>query len=174
MRKILSTLLLVALSLSLFACGGGDETNEDGLYLYSESGLEFALPPEMERMSVDSSYADVCYGDGSAEFFIFFYSRDALLEVLTIDKDSTVKEYSDWMIDYSMCTELEESYDEKNRYIEISFLVEDEGNYYIAIIMRNSESLIHVTMCCPIELRGEYEAEFALWKKYGALTYPNR
>ena len=173
MKRILSLLLLVALSLSLFSCGGGNDDdltrNEDGLISYSESGLYFALPDEMTRRNV--SYADVCYGDGDAQFFVFFYSRDSLLTDCYMDKDSTVQQYAEWCIDFDMCTELTEEYDAEAKRIRYTFVAED--TYYIAIVMRNYDSLIHVTMCCPYDMKATYEPKFDAWEKYVALMYPD-
>lgn len=174
MKRILSVLLLAALMRSLFSCGGGSDDddlirNEDGLISYSESGLYFALPDEMTRRNVN--YADVCYGDGEAEFFVFFYSRDSLLTECYMDKDSTVQEYAEWCIAFEDCTEITEEYDVEAKKIKYTFVADD--TYYVAIIMRNYDSLIHVTMCCPYDMKASYEPKFEIWEKYVALMYPD-
>ena len=175
MKRILCILLLSALALSLVACkGGGASLNADGLIEYSESGLEFALPEEMTKRSV--SYADICYSDGKVEFFVYFYSRDALLTDLFLNKDTTVSEYADWFVNLNRYEGVERKLDEDGKKIEMCYVYEPEGEntFYNDIIMRNGECLIHVTLSCPSENIEEYESTFALWKKYVALTYPDR
>ena len=167
MKRILSVLILAALMLSLLACSADDE-----LIKYSESGLDFALPEEMKRLSVSPDYADICYGDGKAEFFVFFYSRDSLLSICHLPKDCTVREYAEWCIRFDDCTELEEKYDGPKRTVDYTFVADDK--YYFAIVMRNNECLIHVTMWCPVEMAEEYKPTFELWRKHVALTYPDR
>jgi len=172
MKKLLSVLVLFALAFSLVSCSSDDdgpERNEDGLIIYAESGLNFALPDEMTERNVN--YADICYGDGEAEFFVFFYSRDSLLTECFLSKDATVKEYAEWCIDFSSCTEVTEEYDEEGRRIKYIFVADD--TYYIAVIMRNNDSLIHVTMCCPQDMRDAYIPEFAVWEKHVSLMYPD-
>ena len=171
MKRFLSALLFAALVLTLASCSDGEtQLNEDGLIPYSESGLEFALPENMERHSV--TYANLCYGDGKAEFFADFFSRDVLMSEWYLDKDVTVKEFAEERLVMSMCDELVEEYDEPNQRIKYTFVAED--SYYVAIFMRNYDCLIHATMCCPIEMKEDYLPAFETWEKYIALTYPDR
>ena len=175
MKKILCILLFSALAFSLIACSGDDSSlNADGLIEYSESGLEFALPEEMTKRSVN--YADVCYSDGTVEFFVYFYSRDALLTELFLNKDTTVSEYADWFVNANSYEGVVRELDESGKKIEMHYVYEPDGEntFYNDIIMRNGDSLIHVTLSCPNEKIAEYESTFALWKKYVALTYPDR
>ena len=176
MKKILCMILLAALAFSLAACsgGGGPTLNADGLVEYSESGLEFALPENMTRRTV--SYADICYSDGTAEFFVYFYSRDALMTDLYFsDKDITVGEYADWFVGINGYDGVAKKPDESGKKIEMHYVHEPDGEntFYTDIIMRNSECLIHVTLSCPAENIADYAPAFEIWKKYIALTYPD-
>ncbi len=176
MKRILCVLLFASLMLSLAACSsGGDDgpaLNEDGLIVYAESGLNFALPEDMEEHSV--TYADICYGDGEAEFFVYFYSRDTLLTELYLNKDTTVKEYADWFVEGNGYVGVTERLDESGKKIELSYVYEPENTYYVDVIMRNYDSLIHVTLSCPNELVDDYLPKFDLWKKHLSLMYPDR
>ena len=88
-----------------------------------------------------------------------------------MDKDSTVQEYAAWCIAFEDCTELTEDYDVEGKKIKYTFVADD--TYYIAIIMRNYDSLIHVTMCCSYDMKASYEPKFEIWEKYVALMYPD-
>lgn len=173
MKKILCTLICVAALFSLVACSSGDgsSTNADGLIEYSESGLNFALPEEMELHNV--TYADICYGDGTCEFFVYFYSRDTLLTDLFLSKDSTAEEYADWFVEANEYEGVSKTVDKSGKKVELSYVYEPENTYYVDVIFRNSDSLIHVTLCCPNEQISEYLPKYDLWKGYLSLMYPD-
>lgn len=151
-----ATLLVFAALLSAVGCVG------DGDGVIKESGLVYYLPSEMEKMSV--TYADVCYGNGEAEFFIYFYTSDALLAELYMDKNSTVKQYADWFTLVNGYENVAEEYDEAGANITLRYIYEDEDDFYFDYILRNEEMLYHVTMLCPADKREVYEPIFEYWR----------
>lgn len=162
MKKILRNLLFVILIITtLFtavSCG-------NGMKKYSESGLNFSLPKDMEKLSVN--YADICYGnDDLVQFFVYFYSKDQLLTDLALEKDATVKEYADLFVGRWGYTGVEESYDEENKVIVLKYIYEEEDDYYCDYITRNDNALYHVTMCCDKELMEKYVPIFDEWMKH--------
>ena len=143
----------------------------DGLLHYSENGLNFSLPSYMETINVN--YADLCFANSGddTQFFIYFYSSEALLTDLYMDMDSTVKEYADWFVNVNGYTNVEENYDEANKKIVLKYIYEDEGTFYCDTILRNEYSLIHVTMCCQERNRPIYEHVFDEWITHLSLVY---
>lgn len=151
------SLLVLATLLSAIGCrDDGDEKK------YTESGLVYYLPRTMEEMNVN--YADVCYGDGEAEFFVYFYTSDQLLAELYMDKDSTVKEYATWFANVNGYKNITEEYDEAGAKITMRYLYEDENDFYFDYILRNENMLYHVTMTCSAEKREIYEPIFEEWR----------
>ncbi|MBE6644764.1 MAG: hypothetical protein E7612_05220 [Ruminococcaceae bacterium] len=143
----------------------------DELLHYSENGLNFSLPSYMETINVN--YADLCFANSGddTQFFIYFYSSEALLTDLYMDMDSTVKEYADWFVNLNGYTNVEENYDEENKKIVLKYVYEDESTFYCDTILRNEYSLIHVTMCCQERNRAIYEPVFDEWITYLSLVY---
>ena len=171
MKKPLKQLILLMTVLAIILCAVGCRRNDrnDGMVRYSESGLKFALPKEMEKMSVD--YADICYGNGEAEFFVYFYGSDALLTELYLDPNSTVKEYAEWFVNVNDYENVSENYDEENAKIVLEYIYEPENTYFCDYILRNEYALFHVTMCCDAELMEKYQPIFEQWRSHVALDY---
>ena len=163
-KKIILITLIIASLFSVISCFGGSGS---GMKKYSESGLNFSLPEDMEIISV--KYADICYGnDDFTQFFVYFYPKDSLLTDLALDKEATVKEYSDRFIGMNGYTNVEESYDEANRTIVLKYVYTDGygSEYYCDYITRNEDVLYHVTMCCKAELMDKYAPIFDDWMSY--------
>ena len=147
------------------------KVSKDLIY-YSESGLDFALPAYMQKISVPATYADLCFsnhGDGT-QFFIYYYSREALLTDLVLDMDCTVKDYADWFVNVNGYDNVETEYDEENKKLVQRYVYEPENTFYCDIIMRNEYTLIHVTMSCDNKIRDVYEPIFEGWMKELALV----
>jgi len=164
MNKIIKKFALITLIISCVfsyvSCGSG-------MKKYSENGLNFSLPGDMEKLNVN--YADLCFGnDDFAQFFVYFYSKDSLLTQLALDKEATVKEYADWFVGMWGYTNVEENYDEANKVIvlEYVYIDDDEEDYYCDYITRNENALFHVTMCCRAELKDKYDPIFDEWMKH--------
>ena len=85
---------------------------------YSEAGLAFTIPKDMEKLSVNNYYADVAFrNDEGAEFFIYYYSREELLTRLYFaDKDASSLVYIEWFTNMNGYTGVERTYDEENDY----------------------------------------------------------
>ena len=171
MKRIIKRFLALSLILtSLFfavSCGDG----KSDIIKYSESGLNFSLPPYMEKLNVN--YADICYGnlkDGT-EFLVYFYSREALLTELYLPLDATVKEYADWFVAVNGYENVEEEYSEADKKIVLKYIYEPESIYYTDTILRNEYSLIHVTMCCKTENSEIYKPRFEEWISRLSLVY---
>ena len=166
MKKTIKNFALITLIIScVFAyvsCGSG-------MKKYSENGLNFSLPRDMEKLNVN--YADLCYGnDDFTQFFVYFYPKDSLLTDLALEKEATVKEYADWFIGINGYTGIEENYDEANKVIVLKYVYEEENDYYCDYITRNEHALFHVTMCCKAELKDKYDPMFDEWMKYISLS----
>jgi hypothetical protein len=158
-KSLLYAVLIFSMLISLVACFGDDsDTNS-----YSEAGLAFTLPKDMERLSVSSDYADVAFGNvEGAEFFIYYYSRDELLTRLYFaNKDATSLEYAEWFTNLWSYPDVRRDYDEENNVVIQSYVY--EGDFYTDYITRNYEVLFHVTMCCDVSLREKYEPIFEEW-----------
>ncbi len=162
MKRILKNLFFITLifaTLIIAASCGGE------MKKYSENGLNFSLPKDMEKLNVN--YADIAYGnDELAEFFVYFYSRDSLLTALALEKDATVKEYADRFVGMNGYTDVEENYDEANKVIVLKYVYEEESSYYCDYITRNESALFHVTMCCRADLKDKYDPIFEEWMKH--------
>ena len=83
---------------------------------------------------------------------IYFISKDALLLDYYLDKDCTAEEYSEDFIKSMGYTDVTTIKDESgcviNYYLYES---ENESDFYFDYIVRNEETLFHVTMCCDPE-----------------------
>lgn len=147
------------------------KANNDKFKSYTESGLKFALPEYMKKLSV--TYADICYGNitDNAQFYVYFYSKDSLLTELYLSKDATVKEYADWFVDVNNYVNVSESYDEKAKKIVLKYIYDDENTYYCDFIMRNDSALFHVTLSCDADMRNKYEPIFGEWMSNISLVY---
>ncbi len=144
------------------------------LISYSECGLNFALPDYMKKINVPTTYADICFsnrGDGT-EFFIYYYSRESLLVDLSLNMDSTVKEYVDWHEEANgyVYDNIEEEYDEENQKIVQRYFYEPENTFYFNVVMRDKYSLVHVTMSCDNKNREVYEPIFERWMQEFSLA----
>ena len=158
MKRLLKNVLLITLvitSLLLTSCGK--------LQKHESAGLVFYLPKDMTEMNV--TYADKCYGNGEAEFFIYYYSRDELLTYNFIDKDSTSGYYLEDFIAYNGYTDVELTINDENNTAQAKYIYEDEYLYYHDYVVRNYDMLAHVTMSCKGELRDTYEPIFDEWAK---------
>ena len=139
----------------------------DGLVRYCEVGLNFALPETMKTISVPAEYADICFsnsGDGT-QFFIYYYSREALLADLVLNMDCTVKDYADWFVSVNEYNNVDVKYDEENKTLTQKYIYEPENTFYCDYILRDDYSLIHVTMSCDAKIRDIYEPVFEEWIK---------
>ena len=147
------------------------KVNNDKLKYYTESGLKFALPSYMQKLSV--TYADICYGNitDNAQVFVYFYSKDSLLTELYLSKDATVKEYADWFVDANDYVNVSENYDEEAKKIVLEYVYDDENTYYCDFIIRNDNALFHITLCCEADMRHKYEPVFAEWMSKISLVY---
>lgn len=161
-KKFILITLIIASLFSVASCFGGSSS---GMKKYSENGLNFALPKDMEKLNVN--YADIAYGnDDFAQFFVYFYSKDSLLTELALDKEATVKEYADWFVGMNGYINVEENYDETNKVIVLKYVYEEENDYYCDYITRNEHALFHVTMCCKADLKDKYDPIFDEWMKH--------
>ena len=145
---------------------------ESELINYIESGLRFSLPEYMKKINVN--YADVCYSnDDNAEFFVYFYSNDGLLTELYLDMDSDEKEYWDWFCALNGYVNVEEEHDTEKRRLSAKYeYVEGSDELFLFdVILRNTDSLVHVTMCCQLEDRDIYEPTFDKWAEKLSLVY---
>lgn len=164
MKRIIASVLLVFVLVACTSC------SQDKTVAYSESGLNFSLPSDMRKLSVD--WADVCYGNSdNAMFFVYFYSASQLLTELYIPKDSTVKVYADWFVNANKYENVTESYDEEGKLIVLTYVYEPENTYYCDYITRNEYALYHVTMCCDADLAETYKPIFADWMSFISLQY---
>lgn len=139
----------------------------ENLIRYSESGLNFALPDYMRKISVPPEVADLCFsnsGDGT-QFFIYYYSREVLLTDLVLNMDCTVKDYADWFVNVNGYVNVEQDYDEENKKLVQRYVYEPENTFYCDIILRNEYVLIHATMSCDNGSREIYEPIFENWMK---------
>ena len=168
-KKILLSVVVLTLILSLFSCG-------DGFVKYSESGLNYKLPDYMKELEVSEAYADIAYGtlDGSSvEFTIYFYAAEELTTELFLSKDSTVRQYADWFVQLNEYENIEEEYDEEGKKIILRYVYEDgaDSYFFYDYIIRNEFMLYHVTMSCNPEDRELYEATFDEWASMIYLDY---
>ena len=139
----------------------------ENLIYYSESGLNFALPDYMKKISVPPEYADLCFsnsGDGT-QFFIYYYAREALLTDLVLDMDCTVKDYAEWFVNVNDYVGVVQEYDEENQKLVQKYVYEPENTFYCDFILRNEYILIHTTMSCDNKYRDVYEPIFERWMK---------
>ncbi len=164
--KVISAVLLICVTLltSLVSCG-----DDDGFKRYAESGIIYELPIDMKKLSVN--YADICHGNGEAEFMVYLYGRDALLSELYLKKDSTVKEYADWFVNNNGYVGVTEVYDEANSKIVLEYIYLPENTYYRDYIIANEHALFHVTFLCDAELRDKYSPVFDEWQGRIDLDY---
>lgn len=143
---------------------------------YSESGLNFSLPSYMKTISVPAEYADLCFSNSGdrTEFTIYFYSKEGLVEDPYINISNmycTVKEYTDWFVSANGYENVYEEYDEANRKIILRYIYEPESTFYCDTVLRNDDSLIHVTMSCDADKRDVYEPIFNEWISKMSLVY---
>ena len=158
MKKIIKSFLLILTVISslISTVSCSDEVK------YSKGGLTFTLPKDMKEMNVN--YADVCFGnDDGAEFFIYYYSRDALLTELYLDKDVSVSEYADWFVDRNEYENVDKKLNSAGNIIVMSYIYEPEEDYYVDYITRNKEALFHVTMSCAASQIEKYQPIFEEW-----------
>ena len=151
MKRTLKILIAAALVLitafSVVSCGGVDD-----VVTYSENGLEYKLPKEMQKGNVPTEIADTYYFNEDVEFFIYFISRDALLVDYYLDKDCTPKEYAEDFIKYMGYTDVTTVTGESGYVINYYYYLSDNENYFFFdYIVRNEETLFHVTMSCKPE-----------------------
>ena len=153
-KKILFITVIIA-SLLLSSCGD--------MQKHSSAGLTFYLPKDMEEMTV--VYADLCYGNGECEFFVYYYSRDELLIKNFIDKDSTSEEYLLDFIAFNEYVDVDFTADSEKNTATAKYLYESvsEYTYYCDFVIRTYNVLAHVTMNCDGELRDKYEPIFDEW-----------
>jgi hypothetical protein len=145
---------------------------EENFVYYSESGLNFALPASMKKINV--SYADICFSNNdNAEFFVYFYSSEGLQTEYYLAPDATVKEYWDTFAVLWGYENVEENYEEDKKKITLKYVYDELGEnlFFNDVIMRNTDSLIHVTMCAPGEKRATYEPIFDKWAEKLSLVY---
>ena len=166
-KKILLTVLSLALLLSVFSCL---KDNTD--IKYNEGGLNYSLPDYMKKMEVPAAYGDVAYGsldERNIEFLIYFYPKESLMSQLLLDMNATVKEYADDFVLYHGYEKVEESYSEQECLITLKYVY--EGDFYFDYIVRNEYTLYHVTMTCKAKDRETYEPTFVEWTKKISMDY---
>ena len=153
-------LLIIASAISVISCGGDMKT-------YKEGGLVYTLPKDMRLGSVPTEIADKYYtNDNGAEFFIYFISRDSLLVDYYLDKDCTPEEYAVDFVNYMGYTDVTRVVDPSGFVIQYyEYRDESEEDFYYDFIIRSTETLFHVTMCCDIEKKDEYLPLFEEWAK---------
>jgi hypothetical protein len=144
-KIFLALCLVIITAFSAVSCG-------DGLKTYSENGLIYKLPKEMKKGNVPVEIADTYYYNEDVEFFIYFITRDALLVDYYLDKDCTPEEYAEDFVSW-MGYENVTTVKGETGYVIVYYVYESEteSDFYFDYIIRNEETLFHVTMCCDPE-----------------------
>ncbi len=168
--KLFFVLVIISSVFGITSCG-----DDGGMVSYSEAGLNFKLPKNMEKLEVN--WADSCFGDRNnvkenAQFFTYYYSRDALLTDLYLDKDVTVSEYADWFKNANGYTDVQKTVNEAGNTATLKYEYHEDGEnlFFVDYIIRNEAVLAHVTMCCNAEYREKYDPIFAEWITYISLA----
>jgi ABC-type glycerol-3-phosphate transport system substrate-binding protein len=156
-KKILVCVLLLAAVVCSASCGESDDVT-----FYSDEVWSFTLPKDMKKMNVTTTA--ICYGNGEAVFFAEVFSRDEILTELFIDKDVSIDEYADILIELNEYTEVEKKLIPERNAAIIKYAYEPEDKYYgLDFVTRNYDLLYTVTMSCDYELKDKYEELFEEW-----------
>ena len=159
MKRILNLFLAILLVLSTLLCvvSCSDKDYKE----YSISGLHFTLPKDMKETNVN--YASISYWNGEAEFLADAIPRDVLLTEYILDKDITAQEFAEVFIKVNGYDNVEKTYDEARDAVILSYVYEQEEEYYCDFIIRNDSALYLVTMCCDVKYMEKYKPIFAEW-----------
>ncbi len=177
MKRIIGFILTVALALcvgvSLTSCG-------DGMKEYTELGLNFTLPEDFRKLTVQN--ADIHYSTPDVTFEVQYMPKsefeDEEMEYY-ISFDMTVKEYAEFLINENGWTDSEKTeqyvYDEARD--AASFYVfwtpDLEAfpyTYYYFTIMKSSHAFYAVMFYCEEEKYPEYNEKFIAWSSYLSLV----
>lgn len=172
MKKIICLVLLLASTLSLFACG-----ENDGYKTYTEGHVTFRLPETLEKKNV--SYADVYYSNKDMNFRIKSFSNSQLEEdgyyskITITDYVSLFMLWNGYTADYvydkerelvtfDEVTTFEGEYDDGTGNI----IVHKSHDYDYFMFFRQEGGITVITINC----KGDRKAEFEEIFKYIAST----
>ena len=164
MKRIIKTSIAMIIALatvfSVVSCSSGNTKT------YEENGLVYTLPKDMRLGSVPEEIADTYYlNDDGVEFFIYFISEETLRLYYYLTT-CTPEEYATAFI-------ADMGYKDVTTYVDPSGYVifyhtytsDVESDFYYEYVIRNEETLYHVTMCCDPEDVETYKPIFEEWAK---------
>lgn len=177
MKRIIGLVLTVALAISLAfslsSCG-------DGMKDYTELGLNFKLPEDFRKFTVQG--ASLHYSTPDVTFEVQYMPKTDFDDVelgYYINFDMTVQEYADFLIKENGWTDSEKTeqytYDESRN--AASFYIfwtpdieEFPYSYYHFTILKNSYAFYVVMFSCEEEKYPEYKDKIAAWSSYVSLV----
>ncbi len=164
-KLIILPLITVMILLAVTSCG--DDSLPKGYKKYSDLGLTFALPKDMDSKKVN--YAPICFSKDDVYFFANVFDK-IQLEEMDVDPEITVERYTEKFI-------LLNGYDAEYVYdaatnvatfgVEYNNeLVEGDYQYYYHYITRGKECLYVVIMSCDVENAATYKSVFEEWASF--------
>lgn len=170
---ILSFALVLSLALTLTSCG-------DGMKEYTELGLNFKLPKDFRKLTVQG--ADLHYSTPDASFELQYMPKSEFEDAemgYYISFDMTVKEYAEFLINENGWADSEKTeqyvYDEARDAASFYFfwtpdIEEFPYSYYYFTIMKSSYAFYVVMFSCEEEKYPEYSEKFVAWSNYLSLV----
>ena len=166
MKRIISALLLILISISCFvSCG--DDGYED--VTYKENGIEFFLPSSMRRFE-DEGYDFYFSNLTTGMIFTAKKLDEEMLKSLDIEYGITAVEYAEEIIErnYLEKDKLHYEYDEKRGHVSFRYNFVDDNEvsvFYYIVVTGEPDNLWYIEMCCDNENSSEYIQTFEVWKK---------
>jgi len=165
MKKLICSVLLIALALSLSACDNGAFVDR------TEYGLSFRLPEEFRKYNVNAY--EISYRTADAKFQVQVMTEEEF-EYIGMYFGMSVKEYTEELIKINEWG-IEYKYDEARDVTSFYYFwyptdeptnegitsnEELESKYYYMLVLKSNEAFYHVVMSCSTDDYEKYEQEF--------------
>lgn len=165
-KKLLPLLLILILTLgSVVSC---DDDGYENI-TYREGGIEFFLPSNMRRSSVDGY--DFYFSNLSTSIIFTAVEIDAaLLSELQIETTVTAEEYIEIIFERNNIdkSKIYYEYDEKRDLYNFRYTYVDEDGYeifYYIVVVGEPGNLWYIEMLCENEDSETYLSTFEVWKR---------
>ena len=171
MKKIIISVLIIAISLSALVSCGNNSKNDYGTkdVTYRDLGITFTIPSNMRRMSSES-YDFYFYNQLNSIVFTALKVDEDFLKTVDIEGGKTSFEYVDIIIEKNNFEQdkLYYKYDEERDQHSFRYTYVDSSGYemfsYI-VVTGPKDNLWYIEMCCNQEDSATYLQSFKNWQK---------
>ncbi len=179
MKKIIGIILTLSLAATLVFSLSACKKNQTGLVEHSELGLNFMLPNEFRKFTVQT--ADIHYSTPEAKFEVQYMPKTDFEDIemgYYISFDMTVKEYTEFLIEENGWADPEKTeqytYDEARDATNFSFFWSPDRNlfpyeYYYFTVMKNEYAFYVAMFSCEQDLYPNYNEKFEEWSRHLSL-----